>query len=80
MIASPLLIKSIRAAVCFRTTAQAVENGFVDRKKAKTPPLGEAGSSWGSDGEPNAAVLAPRVLSPRAVDATPAEADVQAEE
>jgi competence protein ComEC len=32
------------------------------------------------DGDADASVLAPRVVPPRAVDATPAEADLQAEE
>ena len=32
------------------------------------------------EGEADAAVLAPRVVPPRAIDATPAEADLQAEE
>ena len=40
MIASPLLIEAIRAAVCFRMTAQAVENGFVDLEKRKPRPWG----------------------------------------
>ena len=53
--------------------------GFVV-EAAKPRGIDRPWSPAADESEADASVLAPRVVPPRAVDATPAEADLQAEE
>jgi len=60
-----------RCGEAARVVVEAVKPRGIDR------PWSPAAAD---EGEADASVLAPRIVPPRAVDATPAEADLQAEE